>query len=60
MHCFVRTRKMCVCAREGRCGGYTSRHVHGSCYCLHAKLPDSATSVEENGTRLDMQSGLTS
>ena len=47
VHCFVRTRKMCVCAREGRCGGYTSRHVHGSCYCLHAKLPDSATSVEE-------------
>ena len=46
LHCDVRTRKMCVCARTGRCG-VTPRRVHGSCCCLDAKLPNSAISVEK-------------
>ena len=54
-----RTRKMCVCARASRCGVYTGRRVHGSCCCLDAKLPDSATSAKK-GTRLNMKSEPTS
>ena len=38
VHCDVRTRKMCVCARTGRSGVYTSRRTHGCCYRLSAKL----------------------
>ena len=30
---------MCACVRMVICYLYTSRRVHGSCYCLSAKLP---------------------
>ena len=50
MHCDLRTRKVCVCVRLGRCGVYTSRRTHRCCYWLS----NSIKKLIE--TRLDMRS----
>ena len=41
------TRKMCVCVCAGRCDVYTHRRVHGSCYCVDAKLPKQQQQLQQ-------------
>ena len=38
--CHACTRKKCASVRTSKCAVYTLRRVHGSCYCLDAKLPE--------------------
>ena len=50
----ARTEKSVLVRACGRCCLYTSRHVHGSCYFLDAKLPEKT----EKCARPPMESGL--
>ena len=53
----LRNEKTCVCVRTVSCYLYTSRRVHGSCYCLDAKIVRK-NKKSEKCSRLRMESGF--